>query len=119
MEFNRRKFIKTTITGSAAITISPQLGISNEITHSVEVLNPKNRVPVSLIIDDSTTLVNMAHYGIPQFAEVFPNNYKQDWRKLPREIPDSFVREFGEWCIDHGVNPKFRLTGPVTKSLCS
>lgn len=109
MEFNRRKFIKSTITGSAAITISPQLGISNEITNSVEVLNPKNRVPVSLIIDDSTTLVNMAHYGIPQFAEVFPNNYKQDWRKLPREIPDSFVREFGQWCIDHGVKGKYSI----------
>jgi hypothetical protein len=109
MEFNRRKFIKTTITGSAAITISPHLGISNEITHSVEVLNPKNRVPVSLIIDDSTTLVNMAHYGIPQFAEVFPNNYKQDWRKLPREIPDSFVREFGEWCIGNGVKGKYSI----------
>lgn len=109
MEFNRRKFIKSTITGSAAITISPQLGISNEITNSVEVLNPKNRVPVSLIIDDSTTLVNMAHYGIPQFAEVFPNNYKQDWRKLPREIPDSFVREFGQWCIDNGVKGKYSI----------
>ena len=26
------------------------------------------RVPVSLIIDDSTCLVNMAHFGIPEFA---------------------------------------------------
>ena len=76
---------------------------------NVEVVNPKNRVPVSLIIDDSTTLVNMAHFGIPQFAEVFPENYKQDWRKLPREIPDSFVREFGEWSAENGVKGKYSI----------
>ena len=64
----------------------------------VTVLNPRGRNPVSLIIDDSTCLVNLAHFCIPHFAEVFPENYKQDWKKLPREIPDGFVREFGEWC---------------------
>jgi hypothetical protein len=66
-------------------------------------------VPVSLIIDDSTCLVNLAHYGIPQFAEVFPDQYKQDWRRLPREIPDSFVREFGEWCQENGVKGKYSV----------
>jgi len=75
----------------------------------VTVLNPQNRVPVSLIIDDSTCLVNLAHFGIPQFAEVFPNNYKQDWRKLPREIPDAFVRKFGQWCRDHSVKGKYSV----------
>jgi hypothetical protein len=76
---------------------------------SVEVLNPGNRVPVSFIIDDSTCLVNLAHFCIPQFAEVFPDRYLQDWRKLPREIPDSFVREFGQWCHDHGVKGKYSI----------
>ncbi len=75
----------------------------------VEILNPRNKVPVSFIIDDSTALVNMAHYGIPQFAEVFPENYKQDWRSLPREIPDSFVMEFMEWCDLHGVKGKYSM----------
>jgi hypothetical protein len=75
----------------------------------VQVLNPCGRVPVSLIIDDSTCLVNMAHFGIPQFAEAFPDNYKQDWRKLPREIPDSFVRKFGQWCHEHGVKGKYSI----------
>ena len=69
---------------------------------SVRVINPQGRVPISFIIDDSTTLVNLAHFCIPQFAEVFPARYKQDWRSLPREIPDSFVREFGQWCREHG-----------------
>lgn len=75
----------------------------------VEVLNPCGRVPVSLIIDDSTCLVNLAHFGIPHFAEAFPDNYKQDWRKLPREIPDSFVRKFGQWCHEHGVKGKYSI----------
>lgn len=75
----------------------------------VDVLNPGTRVPVSLIIDDSTCLVNMAHFGIPHFAEIFPDRYKQDWRALPREIPDSFVRKFGEWCHQHGVKGKYSI----------
>jgi len=75
----------------------------------VRVLNPKNRVPLSLIIDDSTCLVNLAHFCIPQFAEVFPDRYRQDWRALPREIPDSFVREFGEWCHENGVKGKYSI----------
>ncbi len=95
--------------GSAAIATYPHPDLFDGMPMSVEVLNPYNRVPVSLIIDDSTCLVNMAHYGIPQFAEVFPDQYKQDWRKLPREIPDSFVREFGEWCHENGVKGKYSI----------
>ena len=75
----------------------------------VEVINPCNRVPVSLIIDDSTCLVNLAHFCIPQFREVFPNDYHQPWKTLPREIPDAFVRRFGEWCSDRGVKGKYSL----------
>lgn len=75
----------------------------------VRLLNPRCRVPISLIIDDSTCLVNLAHFCIPQFAEVFPDRYKQDWRNLPREIPDGFVREFGEWCHEHGVKGKYSI----------
>jgi len=78
-------------------------------TSGVRVLNPQNRVPASLIIDDSTCLVNLAHFGIPQFHEIFPDRYKQDWRSLPREIPDAFVRKFGEWCHDHGVKGKYSV----------
>ena len=75
----------------------------------VTVINPRGRVPVSLIIDDSTCLVNLAHFGIPQFHEVFPGEYNQPWKTLPREIPDSFVRRFGEWCADRGIKGKFSL----------
>lgn len=75
----------------------------------VNVINPRGRVPLSFIIDDSTCLVNLAHYCIPQFAEVFPDRYLQDWRKLPTEIPDDFVRKFGEWCGEQGVKGKYSV----------
>jgi len=109
MNYNRRKFIQTTVKGGIAVSMSPDIRLSAEQALKVKVINPLNRVPVSMIIDDSTFLVNMAYYGIPQFAEVFPDNYKQHWRKLPREIPDSFVREFGEWCSDNGVKGKYSI----------
>ncbi|HAM09903.1 MAG: hypothetical protein A2X04_16540 [Bacteroidetes bacterium GWF2_41_9] len=108
MKYSRRTFVKTAGIGGMALAANPyELLPENRI--KAEVLNPYNRVPVSLIIDDSTCLVNMAHYGIPQFGEVFPDQYKQDWRKLPREIPDSFVREFGEWCHENGVRGKYSI----------
>ena len=77
----------------------------------VRVLNPRMRVPVALIIDDSTCLVNLAHFGMPQFAETFPErkDYQKPWQKMPREIPDAFVRKFGEWCREHGVKGKYTV----------
>jgi len=76
---------------------------------TVQVLNPEDRVPMSMIIDDSTCLVNLAHFAIPQFAEVFPGRYQQPWKSLPREIPDAFVRRFGEWCHAQGVKGKYSI----------
>jgi hypothetical protein len=108
MKYNRRSFVKTAGIGSMAIAANPSELLPGK-TMKIEVLNPYNRVPVSFIIDDSTCLVNLAYYGIPQFGEVFPDQYKQDWRKLPQEIPDSFVREFGEWCHDNGVKGKYSI----------
>lgn len=75
----------------------------------VTVLNPTARVPLSFIIDDSTCLVNLAYFAIPQFAQVFPDQYRQPWKTLPREIPDTFVRKFAEWCHDKGVKGKYSI----------
>jgi hypothetical protein len=108
-KYSRRSFVKITGLGGLAAVSGPLPLVPGEKSLKVEVLNPFNRVPVSLIIDDATCLVNMAYYGIPQFAEVFPEQYKQDWRKLPREIPDSFVREFGEWALENGVKGKYSV----------
>ncbi len=115
----RRQFLKWAAATSAAVTtnIGPSVkllpaqvpGDRPPQDASVKVLNPRARVPLSFIIDDSTCLVNLAHFCIPQFAEVFPDRFRQDWRKLPREIPDSFVRKFGEWCREHGVKGKYSV----------
>ncbi len=74
-------------------------------------LHPRGRVPLSFIIDDSTCLVNMGAFCMPQFAEAWPHrqNYKKPWKTWPREIPDAFVREFGEWCSEHGVKGKYSV----------
>ncbi|MBN1789124.1 MAG: twin-arginine translocation signal domain-containing protein [Bacteroidales bacterium] len=110
MPLPRREFLKKSAVASAALfTGLHNQASADPLRPKVTIVNPLNRVPVSFIIDDSTALVNMAHFGIPQFHEVFPDQYPQDWRKLPREIPDAFVREFGEWCIDQGVKGKYSM----------
>jgi hypothetical protein len=115
-KLNRRDFLKAASIAAAggplgigASVLGQEPGQRPARAEGVEAINPCGRVPVSLIIDDSTCLVNMAHFGIPQFAEVFPDQYKQDWRKLPREIPDAFVRKFGQWCREHGVKGKYSI----------
>lgn len=115
--YSRRRFLQQTLAGAAALqfgrqpisTFAQAPGDRPQQHATVEVLNPRHRIPLSFIIDDSTCLVNLAHFCIPQFAEVFPDRYLQDWRKLPREIPDSFVRKFGEWCREHGVKGKYSI----------
>ncbi len=115
MNLTRRQFVGRTAIAGAGVALNGEsllaqiAGERPPRPAEVTVLNPRNRVPVSFIIDDSTCLVNLAHFCIPQFAEVFPDRYKQDWRKLPREIPDSFVREFGEWCGERGVKGKYSI----------
>ncbi len=103
---NRRTFLHASSLTSASVLSS---SIWTQDKSEVKVLNPRNRIPINFIIDDSTALVNMAYFGIPQFKEVFPDRYLQDWRSLPREIPDSFVMEFLEWCDLRGVKGKYSM----------
>lgn len=105
----RRHFARAVAGGLAAPLAAQIPGQRPSRDPRVEILNPRNRVPVNFMIDDSTCLVNLAHFGIPHFAEAFPDRYKQDWRSLPREIPDSFVRKFGEWCHENGVKGKYSI----------
>ena len=108
----RRDFL---ITGTAAFAGLPagqtRSTAAPRQAASVKVLNPQLRVPLSFIIDDSTCLVNMGHYCMPQFATAWPerDNYKKPWQTWPREIPDSFVREFGQWCAGQGVKGKYSV----------
>lgn len=114
----RRSFLATTGAGilgaGLAATAHPAIaqmpGERPQQDAAVKVLYPRNRVPVSLIIDDSTCLVNLNRFAIPQFAAAWNyERYFQDWRKMPLEIPDSFVRRFGEWCAEHGVKGKYSI----------
>lgn len=108
LPLSRRAFLGTTTSLLASgAALAQYKGERPKPVPGVTVLNPRGRVPLSFIIDDSTCLVNLAHFCIPHFAEVFPDHYKQDWKKLPREIPDSFVREFGEWCRERGIKGKY------------
>jgi len=116
-KLSRRKFVNNTALGIAGAGLGFTQPLfaqdagerPNDKGSGVTVLNPGTRVPLSFIIDDSTCLVNLAYYGIPQFAEVFPERYKQQWRDLPREIPDAFVRKFGEWCGERGIKGKYSI----------
>ncbi len=69
-------------------------------------------MPVGLIIDDSTCLVNLNRFAMPQFNTAFGGAnkaYLRNWRDWPVEIPDAFVRKFGEWCAEHGVKGKYSI----------
>ena len=116
---SRRTFLKTTgalIAGTAAGNGAASFFTRKDAPYvdqdpGVTVLNPRGRAPLSFIIDDSTCLVNLGHYCTPQFGAAFPERevYKKDWKSWPREIPDAFVREFGEWCANHGVKGKYSI----------
>nr|WKN34649.1 hypothetical protein K4G66_19945 [Tunicatimonas sp. TK19036] len=109
--YSRRNFVRNTTLASAGIIVGTDRSLLASIRSAdeIQVLNPKDQVPISFIIDDSTALVNMAYFGIPQFKEIFPDQYLQDWRKLPQEIPDDFVREFRDYCLEHGVKGKYSM----------
>ena len=82
-QLSRRQFSRAAVGGLAAPLAAQIPGQRPPRSSAVEVLNPRNRVPLNLMIDDSTCLVNLAHFGIPHFAEAFPDRYKQDWRLCP------------------------------------
>jgi hypothetical protein len=114
---SRRRFLQTAVGVSAAALDGPALraqiaGERPPRPDGVAVLNPRGRVPVGLIIDDSTCLVNLNRFAMPQFNTAFGGankTYLRDWREWPVEIPDVFVRTFGEWCAEHGVKGKYSI----------
>jgi len=116
MRSTRRHFLKQTSFAAAALgapSLFAQLaGERPARAEGVTVLNPRARVPVGLIIDDSTCLVNLNRFTMPQFDQAFAGankTYHRDWREWPHEIPDAFVRKFGEWCASAGVKGKYSI----------
>jgi hypothetical protein len=115
---SRRHFLQQTSLGLGALALeTPSLlaqiaGQRPKRAEGITVLNPRHRVPVGLIIDDSTCLVNLNRFAMPQFDAAFGGankTYLRNWREWPVEIPDAFVRKFGEWCAGHGVKGKFSV----------
>ena len=117
---NRRHFLQRTGLGMLGASLLPSVpsllaqsaGDRPTRAEGVTVLNPCNRVPVGLIIDDSTCLVNLNRFAMPQFDTAFAGaskTYHRNWKEWPNEIPDSFVRKFGEWCATRGVKGKYSI----------
>ena len=117
---SRREFLKqasTNVAGAAfafgaAEVLGQVAGERPARADGISVINPRNRIPVGLIIDDSTCLVNVNRFAMPQFDAAFAGankTYQRNWREWPVEIPDAFVRKFGEWCAGHGVKGKYSI----------
>ena len=72
---NRREFVRqmAAAAGAAATGTLPlaaqDAGQRPARARGMSVLNPRGRVPVGLIIDDSTCLVNLNRFAMPQFDE--------------------------------------------------
>jgi hypothetical protein len=116
MRSTRRRFLKQATLAATALTapaiLAQVAGERPSRAEGVTVLNPRARVPVGLIIDDSTCLVNLNRFAMPQFDQAFVGankTYHRNWREWPHEIPDSFVRKFGEWCAGAGVKGKYSI----------
>jgi hypothetical protein len=86
----RRSFLQGAALGASALALNaPALGaqMAGERParpEGVGVLNPRSRVPVGLIIDDSTCLVNLNRFAMPQFSTAFGGTNKTYLRKLAR-----------------------------------
>ncbi len=117
---NRRHFLHHAalgVAGAGLVSSVPSLlaqvaGDRPLRAEGVTVLNPRARVPLALIIDDSTCLVNLNYFAIPQFDTAFGGAnqaFQRNWREWPREIPDTFLRKFGEWCASAGVKGKYSI----------
>lgn len=110
--YDRRRFLQASAVAVATSSTLGQAAVcrgSQKPLFQVEL--PRMRVPLSFIIDDSTSLVNMGRFCMPQFATAWPdrNEYDRPWQSWPAEIPDDFLRRFALWCSEHGVRGKFSM----------
>lgn len=66
-----------------------------------------DRVPLSLIIDDSTLLVNLNYFFMRD--RNLADGGQRRWEDVPVVHPEWFTRAFGEWCLAQGVRGKFSV----------
>lgn len=118
---DRRRFLGNTIRGVASLPLwwptashlfAQAPGERPQADGSIKVLNPRTRVPIGIIVDDSTCLVNLNRFAMPQFNEAWQGTkpvYHRDWKSWPAEIPDSFVRRFIDWAAENDVKGKYSI----------
>jgi hypothetical protein len=115
---SRRDFLTRTAGAAAGVALgasttrAQDAGARPAQAAGIRVLNPRGRVPVGIIIDDSTCLVNLNRFAMPQFNDAWGGQravYHRNWREWPAEIPDRFVRRFAEWAADRGVKGKYSI----------
>lgn len=66
-----------------------------------------DRVPLSLIIDDSTALLNLNYFFLRDRNA--RRGEQQRWQDIPVTIPEAFTREWAEWCGAQGVRGKYSV----------
>jgi hypothetical protein len=66
-----------------------------------------DRVPLSIIFDDSTMLVNLNYFFMRDRNPI--DGEPRRWEDVPVVHPESFTREFAEFCLEHGVKGKFSV----------
>jgi hypothetical protein len=66
-----------------------------------------DRVPLSIIFDDSTLLVNLNYFFMRDRNPI--DGEDRRWQDVPVVHPESFTREFAEWCLEEGVKGKFSV----------
>jgi len=79
-----------------------------EINMKVEINNNAlDRVPLSIIFDDSTVLVNLNYFWMRDRYSA--DSKDRRWEDVPIVHPESFTREFAEWCLDNDIRGKFSI----------
>ena len=95
------------LTGSASAQTPGERPIQ---AADVVVLNPATRVPVSFIIDDSTCLVNLNRFAMPQFDEAFGGKnpaYTRDWRIVAGRDSGQLRAQVRDMVRRNGVKGKY------------
>ena len=82
-----------------------------------------DRVPLSIIFDDSTMLINLNYFFLRDVVSLteeqapFVTDWKARqgkggtvrWEDVPVVHPESFTREFAQFCLDYGVKGKYSV----------
>lgn len=117
-ELTRRRFLAAATAAGVGLTLNS--GRAAEKPARLTVCNPLLRTPLSLIIDDSCPVINMAYYWIKQRhdwrLQHRPNSPPSGWEKhydklslMPKTIPAAFAAQWGQWCGEQGVKGKFSM----------